>query len=49
MDIEQYTAKVKLCQEEKLRQNEEEARKKVLDLVEKQSTDRKYLKAGSRE
>jgi hypothetical protein len=40
---------VKLAQDERLRQDTEEARKKTLDLVEKASTERKFLKDGSRE
>lgn len=38
-----------MAQEERARQDPEELRKKVLDLVEKTSGERKYLKAGSRE
>ena len=45
----QYEAKAKLAVEEKQRQETEEERKKVTDLVEKASTERKFLKAGSRE
>jgi RNA recognition motif-containing protein len=40
---------VKLAQDERERQDPEEARKKTLDLVEKASGERKYLKDGSRE
>lgn len=40
---------MKLAQEERARQDPEEARKKTLDLVEKASTERKFLKDGSRE
>ena len=47
--IDQYSAKLKLCIDEKNRQDPEEKRKKTLDLVEKGSGDRKFLKAGSRD
>lgn len=47
--IEAYQAKVKLAIEEREKQDGEEERKKVTDLVEKSSDERKYLKAGSRE
>lgn len=38
-----------MCQDERAKQDDEEARFKVTDLVEKTSTERKFLKAGSRE
>jgi len=40
---------MKLAQDERERQDTEEARKKILDLVEKTSTERKFLKYGSRD
>ena len=40
---------MKLAQDERAKQDPEEARKKTLDLVEKASQERKYLKDGSRE
>ena len=42
--IGQYEDKLKLCGEEIQKQDPEEERKKVLDLVEKQSQERKFLK-----
>jgi len=47
--IEQYSGKVKLCIEERDRQDGEEARKKHIDLQEKSSGDRKFLKEGSKD
>jgi len=44
-----YEAKAKLASDEKANQEAEEQRKKVTDLVEKASSDRKFLKAGSTE
>ena len=49
MKIVAYEAKAKLAGEEKLKQDDEENRKKVTDLVEKSTHERKFLKAGSRE
>ena len=40
---------MKICQDEKERIDAEENRKKITDLVEKTSQERKFLKAGSRE
>lgn len=47
--IEQYQNKVKLCQEDRVFQDAEELRPKITDLVEKASSERKYLKAGGQE
>ena len=47
--IDQYLGKIKLCKEEQDRVEAETGRKKVTDLVEKSSGDRKFLKAGSRD
>ena len=47
--IEQYQQKVKLCQEDRVFQEAEELRPKTTDLVEKNSSERKYLKAGGME
>ena len=44
-----YEAKRELCIEERLRQDPEEERKKTLDLLDKGSGDRKFLKDGSRD
>lgn len=47
--IEQYNGKVKLAQEEREKVRNEEKRKKVLDVQQKDSAERKFLKEGSRE
>ena len=48
--VEQYQGKIKLCQEEKVHNEEEKTRKKETDLVEKTSDERKFLrKAEKRE
>jgi hypothetical protein len=49
LKIQAYTDKIKCAQDERANQEPEEKRKKELDLVEKASGERKFLKAGSRE
>lgn len=47
--IAAYEAKRDLCIQERNRQDTEESRKKVLDLMDKNAHERKFLKDGSRE
>ena len=47
--ITQYEAKRDLCVSHRAEQDNEEERKKVIDLVEKSSGERKFLKDGSQD